>query len=159
MKAKNIQEAWNMAKDIFPTDYQKDEESSLKAGYPIYRSTADGRYHDYICDLNDRLEVNLEDGNRTINIWIETEEAGEDVEVTVIAKSGEARTYQTYAEYRKEFRFFLSSGKRYEDNEKHFEKIINALRGIGEDGVKIETHRSGVTTVFTYKKWRGHADC
>lgn len=154
MKAESIQKAWDMANEIFPTDYEKDEESSLKAGYPIYRSTADGRYHNYICDLNDRLELNLEDGNRTINIWIESEEQGEDIEVTVVAKNGETRTYQTYAEYRKDFRFFLSSGNRYEDNEEHFEKIINGLRNIGEDGAKAESHRSGLTTVFTYKRFR-----
>ena len=153
MKAESIQKAWEMANQIFPTDYEKDEESSLKAGYPIYRSTADGRHNFYICDLNDRLELNLADGNRTINIWIDCEEQGEDVEVKVIAKSGETRIYQTYAEYRKEFRFFLSSGKRYEDNEEHFEKIIVSLRNIGEDGAKAESHRSGLTTVFTYKKW------
>lgn len=73
MKAHSIQEAWNMANEIFPTDYEKDEESSKRAGYPIYRSTAEGRHYDYICDLNDRLEVNLADGSRSINIWIETD--------------------------------------------------------------------------------------
>lgn len=71
IKASSVNEAWNMANDIFPTDYEKDEESSQRAGYPIYRSTADGHYYDYICDLNDRLEINLADGNRTVNIWIE----------------------------------------------------------------------------------------
>lgn len=40
MKAYSIQEAWGMANEIFPTDYEKDEESSRRAGYPIYRSTA-----------------------------------------------------------------------------------------------------------------------
>ena len=69
MKAESIQKAWEMANQIFPTDYEKDEESSLKAGYPIYRSTADGRHNDYICDLNDRLELNLADGNRTIDVY------------------------------------------------------------------------------------------
>lgn len=78
MKAENIQKAWEMANQIFPTDYARDEESSLRAGYPIYRSTIDGRYYDYICDLNDRLELNLADGNRTINIWIEKEMEQED---------------------------------------------------------------------------------
>lgn len=36
MKATTIQEAWNLANKMFPTDYQKDEESSKRAGYPIY---------------------------------------------------------------------------------------------------------------------------
>lgn len=89
MKAYSIQEAWGMVNEIFPTDYKKDEESSQRAGYPIYRSTADGRYYDYICDLNSRLEVNLADGNRSINIWIESspeETASESVEAMHAAK-------------------------------------------------------------------------
>ena len=154
MKATTIQEAWNLANKMFPTDYQKDEESSKRAGYPIYRSTAEGHFNDYICDLNDRLEVNIAEGNQSINIWIDPEEQGEGVEVTVIAKSGETKTYSTYAEFRKEFRFFLSSGNRYEDNEAHYEKIIQSLREFNEDGIKTKTHRSGLTTIFTYKKWQ-----
>ena len=61
-------EAWNMVNAIFPTDYAKDEFSSERAGYPVYRSTAEGHFYDYICDLNDRLEVNLS-GGTTVNIW------------------------------------------------------------------------------------------
>lgn len=89
MKAHSTQEAWNIANEIFPTDYEKDEESSQRAGYPIYRSTAEGRYYDYICDLNNRLEVNLADGNRSINIWIESssdESTSEGVEAMHAAK-------------------------------------------------------------------------
>lgn len=67
-REKSAEEAWNRANEIFPTDYAKDEESSQRAGYPIFRSTADGHFYDYICDLNDRLEVNLSTGE-TVNIW------------------------------------------------------------------------------------------
>ncbi len=154
IKVKTMEEAWTKANEIFPTDYMKDDESSEHAGYPIYRSTAEEHFNDYICDLNDRLEVNIAEGNQSINIWIETEEQGEDVEVTAIAQSGETRNYATYAEFKKEFRFFLSSGNRYEDNEAHFEKIISSLREINENDIKIETCRSGLTIIFTYKKWR-----
>lgn len=70
IEAKTKQEAWDIVNRIFPTDYEQDEASSQRAGYPVYRSTADGRYYDYICDLNDRLEINLADGNRAINVWI-----------------------------------------------------------------------------------------
>lgn len=155
MTVKTIKEAWEAADKLFPTDYQKDEESSQRAGYSIYRSTAADHFHFYICDLNDRLEVNLD--NESINIWIREEEQGEDVEVTVIARSGESRTYHTYAEYRKDFRFFWSSGQEntYEDGtEKHFEKIIQALRVVNEDDAKLESHRNGLTTIFTFKKFR-----
>lgn len=81
IKVKNYKEAWEIVNGIFPTDYEKDEEGSQRAGYPVYRSTADGHYYDYICDLNDRLEVNLKDGNRTINVWIEAEPVQEEKEV------------------------------------------------------------------------------
>ena len=81
IKVKNYEEAWEIVNGIFPTDYEKDEEGSQRAGYPIYRSTADGHYYDYICDLNDRLEVNLQDGNRTINVRIESEPVGEEKEI------------------------------------------------------------------------------
>lgn len=147
-----VEEAWVKVNEFFPTDYNRDEASSARAGYPIYRSSVE--YYDYICDLNNRLEINLKDGNKTINVWIIPEEQGQDIEVTVAAKSGETRIYNTYAEFRKEFRFFLASGNRYKDNEEHYEKIIQGLREINEDGIKIETHRSGLTAIFTYKKWR-----
>ena len=52
-----------------PTDYEKDEARTAGAGYPIYYSTADG-VNAYICDLGDRLEVNLPNGD-SVNIWIE----------------------------------------------------------------------------------------
>ena len=71
-REKSAEEAWNRVNEIFPTDYAKDEDSSQRAGYPIFRSTADGHFYDYICDLNDRLEVNLSTGE-TVNIWIEQE--------------------------------------------------------------------------------------
>ena len=70
MKANSKKQAWKMVDEIFPTDYMKDERSSANAGYDIYRSTADDRYYDYICDLGDRLEVNLSNG-KTVNIWVE----------------------------------------------------------------------------------------
>lgn len=152
MKVNSKEAAWNEVNRIFPTDYEKDEESSQRAGYPIYRSTAEDHHYFYICDLNDRLEVNM--NAETVNVWICEEENGEDVEVSVIAKSGEIRNYNTYADYRKDFRFFLSSGNPYEDNEEHFEKMIQALRTVNEDGAKIESHWSGLTTIFTFKKFR-----
>lgn len=71
-REKSAEEAWNRVNEIFPTDYAKDEDSSQRAGYPIFRSTVDGHFYDYICDLNDRLEVNLSTGE-TVNIWIEQE--------------------------------------------------------------------------------------
>lgn len=103
MKVSSKEKAWEEVNKIFPYDYEKDEKGSANAGYPIYTSTASEHPQNWISDLGNRLEVNLEDGSST-NIWIEDQ--GEDVEVTVIAKTGETRVYNTYAEYRKDFRFF-----------------------------------------------------
>ena len=69
MTVQSIKAAWEAADKIFPTDYIKDEASSQRAGYDVYRSTAEGN-RSYICDLGDRLEVNLANG-KTENIWIE----------------------------------------------------------------------------------------
>lgn len=152
MKVSSKEKAWEEVNKIFPYDYEKDEKGSANAGYPIYTSTASEHPQNWISDLGNRLEVNLEDASST-NIWIE--EQGEDVEVTVIAKSGETRVYKTYAEYRKDYRFFWSSGlERRFETEEHFEKIIQALRMVNEDGAEMKSHRNGLTSVFTLKKYR-----
>lgn len=65
-------EAWNAANNLFPTDYDIDITRTARAGYPIYYSTVEGVMA-YICDLGDRLEVNLPDGS-TVNIWIKADE-------------------------------------------------------------------------------------
>lgn len=70
--AKNSFEAWEMVDEIFPADYEKDEVSSNTAGYAVYRSRLN--HYDYICDLCDRLEVNLSNG-KSVNIWIKADEA------------------------------------------------------------------------------------
>lgn len=71
MTVQNINKAWQMVNEIFPTDYEKDEAASNTAGYNIYRSRLN--HYDYICELGDRLEVNLANG-KTVNIWIESSE-------------------------------------------------------------------------------------
>jgi hypothetical protein len=72
MKATSIKQAWQMADEIFPTDYIKDYTKSANAGYDIYVSTAAGT-NAWISDLGSRLEVNLMDEGKTVNIWIEEE--------------------------------------------------------------------------------------
>ena len=61
-------DAWKIVDEIFPMDYEKDEISSKNAGYPVFRATGDGNYYNYICCLNDRMEVNFS-GGKTVNIW------------------------------------------------------------------------------------------
>ena len=77
MKVDTLQDAWNAACKEFPTDFELDTLATKNAGYNVYRSTAEGHYYDYICELGDRLELNLSDGT-TINIWIDKYEDFED---------------------------------------------------------------------------------
>lgn len=66
-------QAWEAANKIFPTDYEKDEASSQRAGYDIYRHHELNHYA-RICDLGNRLEVLTgEWGENVTNIWIEPE--------------------------------------------------------------------------------------
>lgn len=67
IEATSKKEAWEIVNMIFPSDYSEDAKSSERAGHPVYRSNIE--FLDYICDLGDRLEVNLKyDG--TTNVWI-----------------------------------------------------------------------------------------
>lgn len=61
IKANSISTAWEVAASIFPTDYKKDEESSKRAGYPIYTTTSTDESFSgfHISDLNTRLEVSM----------------------------------------------------------------------------------------------------
>ena len=70
---KNEFQAWEWIKEMFPnTEWKFDKESSERAGYKTYRDT--NEFYNYICMLNDRVEVNLKEGNQTINLWLEKEE-------------------------------------------------------------------------------------
>ena len=42
----SMEKAWKKAAELFPTDWDYDNGSRERAGYPIYRSTADGHYYD-----------------------------------------------------------------------------------------------------------------
>ena len=73
MKVKTREQAWEEVNKIFPSDYEKDQSASVRAGYDIYRNR-DFCYYNYICDLGCRLEVNIgKHGENAINIWIDSE--------------------------------------------------------------------------------------
>ena len=74
IKVNSISTAWEVAASIFPTDYKKDEESSKRAGYPIYTTTSTDESFSgfHISDLNTRLEVSM--GAETAMIWVEENE-------------------------------------------------------------------------------------
>lgn len=74
-------DAWNVAKTHIQ-DASKDADASSRAGYDVFRSEND--YYSYICDLGDRLEVNLSNGD-TLNVWI-------DEKPMEVKKPGKART-------------------------------------------------------------------
>ena len=57
---------WAAADATFPPDYAEDAQSSAAAGYPVFRSTADGHFYHYICDLGPTLELNM--GARTVRL-------------------------------------------------------------------------------------------
>lgn len=81
MTVNSKQEAWNKVNEIFPTAYEQDMGSSERAGYPIYRSTSEGHYYDYICDLGSSLEVNLDSSHQPtvrINIVEPVQESSEE---------------------------------------------------------------------------------
>ena len=69
---KSEYDAWKWVHEMFPdTQWYLDHESSERAGYKTYRDTEE--FYNYICELGDRVEVNLKEGNITMNLWIEEE--------------------------------------------------------------------------------------
>lgn len=67
MKVNTMADAFEIAYDKIG-EYEYDKQRSLNAGYPIYRSVTDMR--EYICELGDRIEINLANG-KSVNVWIE----------------------------------------------------------------------------------------
>lgn len=66
--------AWRWIHETYKgKQWYHDDIASEKAGYGIYRDTEE--YYNYVCCLGDRLEVNLKEGNQTINLWIKSEDA------------------------------------------------------------------------------------
>ena len=74
MTVKTEYQAWEAVTAFFPAEYKKDEESSAKAGYPVYRSIKN--HYDYFCMLGDRIEVNFSNG-KTVNVWIKPDQKPE----------------------------------------------------------------------------------
>lgn len=70
---KSEYDAWKWIHEMFPdTQWYFDHESSERAGYKTYRDIEE--FYNYVCELGDRVEVNLKEGNHTINLWLEKEE-------------------------------------------------------------------------------------
>ena len=81
-------DAWSWIHDTFEDkQWYHDHEASKVAGYGIYRDIEE--HYNYICCLGDRFEVNLKEGNQTINLWIKPEE-------TVNTEGDCCENYRTY---------------------------------------------------------------
>ena len=155
----SMEQAWKKVNnEIFPTDYEKDENSSERAGYPVYRSTAEGHYYDYICDLGDRLEVNLSNGE-SINVWVKPEqkdaereesEAKFEVEVTT-KKTGEVRKYELN-EFIAQARFFWSSGEEH-SIEAELMEMSDILKKLNNHGAAMEIIYGGLIIKVVYYRW------
>lgn len=145
----SVSAAWAKVNEIFPTDYNKDENSSARAGYPVFRSSVE--YYNYICDLGNRLEVNLESGE-TINIWIDETEAAvkmpeeeEYIEIQLTAvKSGKTKQFDEYEEFISNWRFWFASGKPYKSDEETFAKMVESLKACDVDGTSMEILLNGL---------------
>lgn len=89
MTVSSKERAWEEANKMFPTDYDKDYESSEKAGYPIYRHH-ELNYYNRICDLGSRLEIIVNDV--VTNIWIEedTQEEANSNQINEMVQAGYA---------------------------------------------------------------------
>lgn len=67
MYVKSKEEAWRVAKNIFPTDFKLDNMATANAGYDIYYSTVEGN-DEWISDLGTSLELNMKRGSLRIFI-------------------------------------------------------------------------------------------
>lgn len=124
MKVANRTEAWKEANKIFPTAYEKDEASSARAGYDIYRHPT-LNYHTRICDLGCRLEIITgEYGENVTNIWIVEENEATATEAAQLPNYGsllgdKIRAETTNFENLPDFeRFVLDRGFYYDTEEK-----------------------------------------
>jgi hypothetical protein len=151
MVVKSKEQAWEEADKLIPNDYEKDEESSARAGYPIYRSTVE--YYDYICDLSTRLEVNLKEGNKTVNIWINYTDS-EGVAVDVVTESGEMRCFEKYEDFLAEYRFWFSGGMEHHIEER-FEETLKCVKAINQQNTVVEFTLGCLMFRFKYntEKW------
>ena len=141
MKVTSKQEAWNKVNEIFPTDYEQDLGSSDRAGYPIYRSTAEGHYYDYICDLGNRLEVNLPDG-KSVDIWIQapaeadTSDSTKDTEDSGSATKEERR--ETAKRIQRLAYFYTVEYVGQLDNKKREDAAVKEMQDAATEGGEIK---------------------
>jgi hypothetical protein len=130
------EQAWVEVNRIFPTDYEKDEAASARAGYAIYRHY-ELNYYSRICDLGNRLEVLMgECGEIVVNIWIVPPQTEQSPSMKVYRKN-ESGAGVVKGEYEmdKAWRVYLTKSER---------AAFEMAHGFGCD---MEARVNGVTAV------------
>jgi hypothetical protein len=130
------EQAWAEANRIFPTDYEKDDAASARAGYDIYRHR-ELSYYTRICDLGNRLEILLgEHGENVVNIFVIPPPTPKVPQMEVYRKP-ESGTGVVKGEYEagKAWRVYLTKSER---------AAYEMAHGFGRD---MEARVNGVTAV------------
>lgn len=176
MTVKTAREAWEKADAIFPTDYEKDNERSDRAGYDIYKSTLEG-CNSWISDLGNRLEINLENGE-TVNIWIDCEivengaEEVAEVRETVVTLESETTkiTLDETTTTKRTAEIAFSAGMRLKDLatfEGDARRLIKAARASANRGeavsvtlcrAKYGRGKAGELVQVLFEMWTGEGD-
>lgn len=94
MKETSERKAFEKAFEILGASVEKDEEATKRAGYAIYRSTANASA--WVSDLGNRLEVNTANGESVV-IWIEAE--AEEKPLATVEKDIDSADIITAEEY------------------------------------------------------------
>lgn len=136
MNVSTREQAWAEVNKIFPTDYEKDEGSSKRAGYDIYRHPT-LNYYNRICDLGCRLEVLTgEYGETVVNIWIQPVQAEQSPKMEVYRKhESAAGVVKGEYEASRAWRVYLTKSER---------AAYELAHGFGCD---MEARVNGVTAV------------
>ena len=176
MTVRTVKEAWEKANEIFPTDYEKSNERSGRAGYDIYESTLEG-CNSWISDLENRLEVNLENGE-SVNIWIDCEsnengaEATAEAQETVITLEsettrrtiGESTTTKRTAEICFSADMKLKDIATFEGDARRLVKAARASANRGEEvtvtlcRAKYGRDKAGELVQVLFEMWTGEGD-
>ncbi|WP_407399652.1 hypothetical protein [Treponema sp.] len=142
MKVTSKNDAWKFA-NLFAQENQfvwsqwPNREKSKEAGYEIYDSESG---NNWLSDLGNRLEVNLENG-KTISIWIEPEGH---IEVDLTAwKSKQIKHFDSLESCIEEMRFWWASGKDFSLEETLLKKAKYLIE-FCEHGEAVEFAYSGL---------------
>lgn len=150
IEVKTLQDAWDMVNKFFPDDYEPDSDSIERAGYEIYRSVKE--YYNYICNLGDRLEINLKEGNRTINIWIvpeETEKMTSYLPTKEDIKEAAAHQYTFEPETVQLIRIFVHGDIFASEASR---RVYNSMRKVADDNYWLNSIASDVAVAYCEDK-------